>query len=134
VLDDDDGVPGVDQSPQHVQELSHVVEVKPGGGLVQDVEGAAGGPLGQLAGQLDALGLPARERRRLLAQVQIVEPDVGEQGQRARDLPMGREQVRRLAHRQLQNVRDRLALVGHEKRGVVEATSGAFLAAHVDVG
>src|ERR1700735_2232985 len=43
VLDDDDGVAGLDQAGQHAQELADVVEVQAGGGLVQDVDWPAGG-------------------------------------------------------------------------------------------
>jgi hypothetical protein len=45
-----------------------VVEVQAGGGLVQDVERAAGVALGQLQRQLDALRLAARQRGGALAQ------------------------------------------------------------------
>jgi hypothetical protein len=50
--------------------------VQAGGGLVEDVERAAGGALAQLLGELDALRLAARERRRRLAELDVVEPDV----------------------------------------------------------
>src|SRR5215831_2296803 len=63
VLDDHDGIALVAQPMQHVQQLCYVVEVQPGGGLVEDVERAAGGALGQLARELDPLRLTAGERR-----------------------------------------------------------------------
>ena len=46
VLDDDDGVAALHQLVQHFQKLRHVVEMQPRGGLVQDIERAAGGALG----------------------------------------------------------------------------------------
>src|ERR1051325_2782139 len=64
VLDDEHGVAGRDQPVEHRQQLAHVVEVQAGGRLVEQVEGLAGVALGELARQLDALGLPARQRRR----------------------------------------------------------------------
>ena len=80
VLDDDDGVAVVDEPVQHLQQLLDIGEVQAGGGLVEDVDGAAGGPLGQLGGQLHALRLAARERRRRLAQADVAEADVDERG------------------------------------------------------
>src|SRR5690349_8613562 len=48
VLDHHHGVAGVAQAAQHVQQELDVVEVQAGGGLVQDVERAAGVALGKL--------------------------------------------------------------------------------------
>src|ERR1700704_451287 len=49
VLDHHHGVALVAQAVQNVQQLLDVVEMQPGGGLVQDVEGFAGSTLGELA-------------------------------------------------------------------------------------
>ena len=62
VLDDDDGVALVGQFMEHLQELLHVLEVQARGGLVEDVEGLAGGPARQFLGELDPLRLAARQR------------------------------------------------------------------------
>src|SRR5260370_822870 len=67
VLDHDDGVAGVDEPAEHAEQLADVVEVQPGGGLVEHVDGPAGGAALQLGGELDPLRLPARQRRRGLA-------------------------------------------------------------------
>src|SRR6058998_1076933 len=72
VLDHEHRVAGVDQPVEYAAQRPHVVQVQAGGGLVQDVE-LATAPLrgpgqGQLAGDLEALGLTAGERRRGLAQ------------------------------------------------------------------
>src|ERR1700674_1008279 len=50
VLDDEHAVAEIDESLQDVEKFSNVVEVEAGGGLVEDVEGAAGLALGKLAG------------------------------------------------------------------------------------
>src|SRR6266849_6177264 len=42
VLDDEDGVAEIDEALQDVEKLSNVVKVEAGGGLVEDVERAAG--------------------------------------------------------------------------------------------
>ena len=59
VFDDDHGVAFVHQAVEHQEQLFDVRQVEPGGGLVQDIEGAAGGPFGQLPGEFQALGLAA---------------------------------------------------------------------------
>ena len=89
VLDDDHGVAGVHQAVEHAQQLADVLEVQAGGGLVEDVEGAAGGALGQLARELDALRLAAGEGGRGLAEGDVAEADVGQGLQRAADLRDG---------------------------------------------
>src|SRR5512142_1162969 len=55
VLDDDDGVAQVSEAVEDFQELADVVEVETRGRLVEQVEGAAGLALRQLAGELHAL-------------------------------------------------------------------------------
>src|SRR4029077_9074675 len=45
----------VGEAGQHREQLADVFEVEARGGLVEDVDGVAGGALGQLAGELDAL-------------------------------------------------------------------------------
>src|SRR5580700_4080764 len=78
VLDDDDGVAAVDEPAQHAEEFADVFEVQPGGGLVQHVDGPAGGAALQFGGQLDALRLAAGQGRGGLAQADIAQADVGE--------------------------------------------------------
>src|SRR6184192_2383585 len=78
VLDHHDGVALVAQAVQDMQQLLDVVEMQPGGGLVQDVEGLAGGTLGELSRQLHALRLTARERGGVLSEAHVREADVGE--------------------------------------------------------
>ena len=68
VLDHDDGVAGVAQLVQHLQQQLDVGEVQAGGRLVEDVQRAAGVALAELERQLDALRLAARQRGRALAE------------------------------------------------------------------
>jgi hypothetical protein len=44
VLDDQHGVAGLDQRVQHFQQLLHVLEMQPGGRLIQNVQGPPGRP------------------------------------------------------------------------------------------
>ena len=48
VLDHDHGVALLDQAVEHFEQLADVLEVEAGGGLVEDVEGLAGGAARQL--------------------------------------------------------------------------------------
>ena len=76
VLDDDDGVAEVGEAVQDFEQLADVVEVEAGGGLVEEIERAAGLALGELAGELHALGFAAGERGGGLAEVDVAEADV----------------------------------------------------------
>src|SRR5207245_7667837 len=48
VLDDDDGVPLVDELVENLEQAAGVLEVQAGGRLVEDVDGAPGGAAAQL--------------------------------------------------------------------------------------
>ena len=64
---------------EHVQQQADILEMQPGGRLVEDVQGAAGVALGELARQLDALRLATGQRGRGLAEMQVAEADVVQQ-------------------------------------------------------
>src|SRR5947207_3353579 len=91
VLDHEHRVAGVDEAVEHTAQRPDVVEVQAGRRLVEDVELAprAGFPPRerQLAGDLQALRLAARERGRRLAEPQVTEPDLLQvpQGARSED-------------------------------------------------
>src|SRR5690348_2455358 len=70
VLDDEQAAAILDQPLQRRQELGDIVEVQPGGRLVEDVQRTLAGSLRQVRGQLYALGLASRERGRRLAEPQ----------------------------------------------------------------
>ena len=72
VLDDDQRVAALDQPIEHADEPRHVGEVEPGGRLVEHVErGLVARAGGELAGELEALGLAAGEGVRALAEVEV---------------------------------------------------------------
>ena len=110
-----------------------VGEVQAGGRLVEDVERPAGRDLRQLGGELHALRLAARQRRRRLAEPDVVEPDVVQRLQPALDLRDVLEELERLLDRHLEHVGDRLALEADLERLAVVALAVALLARHVDV-
>lgn len=133
VLDDDDGVAPIPQLVQYLEQLLDIVEVQPRGRFVQDVEGLASVPLGELPRQLDPLRLAARERGSGLT-----EPDVGEahvhQGlQLARHRRHRIEEGTGIFHRHLEDFVDVLALVLHLQGLAVVALALADVARHVDV-
>ena len=70
VLDDEEGVARGAELEEDFEQLGDVVEVQAGGGLIQNVERAAGGLAAQLGGQFDPLGLAAAERGGRLAQAE----------------------------------------------------------------
>ena len=105
VLDHDDGVAGVAQLVQHLQQQVDVGEVQAGGRLVEDVQRAAGVALGELERELDALRLAARERGRALAELDVAEADVEQRLQLARDGRHRVEEAVRVLDRQVEHLR-----------------------------
>ncbi len=75
MLNDDDGVAGVDELLQNVEKFVNVGEVKPGRRFVEDVERLPGRSARQFLGELDPLRLAARQCRGLLADMDIAEAD-----------------------------------------------------------
>ncbi len=96
VLDHHHGVALVDQLVQHVEQLGHVVEMQAGGRLVENVERLAGGAARQFLGELDALRLAARQRGRLLANMDIAEADALQRLQLVADRRHRLEEVQRI--------------------------------------
>ena len=65
VLDDDDGMAGIDQTVQAVEEFLSIGEMEARGRFVEDVDDVASAlQFAQQRGQLNALGLTSGERRR----------------------------------------------------------------------
>jgi hypothetical protein len=146
VLDDQQRVPGVEQLAQGAHQARDVVEVQPGGRLVEQEQRAlarqrlarGGRRLGQEAGQLQALRLAAAERRHRLPQPHVGQPDIDDGLQPGDHLAVVLEPVHRLGHRQVQQVGHRqLHRAAHDLHvqhlGPVAAAI-AVGAAQVDVG
>jgi hypothetical protein len=134
VLDHDDRIAEVHQALEDVEQLAHVVEMQAGGGLVQQVEGAAGLAFAQFLGQLDALGLAAGERGGGLAEVDVSQADVVEGLQLGLDLRDVLEGCQRLLHGGVEQVGDGVPLVLHLQGLVVVAAAAADVAGDVDIG
>jgi hypothetical protein len=108
--------------------------VKAGGGLVEDVEGPARRLLGELPGELDALGLAPGERGRGLAELHVAEADLGE-GAEPREHPrLVGEDLQCLGDREIEDLGDRQPLEADPQGGLVESLPLAHLAGDEDVG
>ena len=119
---------------EHGQQLANVVEVQAGGRFVQDVERATGIHPGQLGGQLDPLGLAARERRGRLAERQIAQPDFGQPGQQPDDGGKVLEELQGFFDPHVERVGDRLAAIADFQGLAVEAGPFAERTDHGQVG
>ena len=116
------------------EQLAHVVEVEAGRRLVEDVEGLPGAPPRELGGELDALGLPAREGGRGLAERDVAEPDLPQGPELPGDLRDRLEEDEGLVHGHVEHLGDALPLVLHLERLAVVARALADVAGDVDVG
>src|SRR5436190_1089099 len=119
---------------EHREQLLDVREVQPGRRLVEDVERPPGRDLRELGRELHALRLAARDGRRRLAELDVLEADVVQCLQPAPQLRDLREEAEGLLDRHLQDVGDRLPLEADLKGLTVVAPSVAGLARNVDVG
>ncbi len=113
VLDDDDRVAEVGEAVENFKQLADIVEVEAGGGLVEQVEGAAGLALGELAGQLHALRFAATERCRALAEMHVAEADVDKRLQFLIELRHVLEHGECVFDGEVEDVGDRVAVKLH---------------------
>ena len=109
-------------------------EVQTRGRFVENIERAAGGPARQLLRQLHALRLAARQRRRLLPDLDVVEADAFQGFQLVAHARHGLEELRAFLDRHVEDVGDGLALELDLKRLAVVALALALVAGDVDVG
>ena len=73
VFDDDDGVAGVAQPEEQVEEFLNVIPVQAGGGLVEEVEAAALLAFAEFVGELEPLRLAVGKRVGGLAELEVAE-------------------------------------------------------------
>ena len=134
MFDDDHRIAVVAQPVQHLKQLGDVVEVQPGGGLVENVQRLAGVALGQLPGQLHPLRLAAGKSGRALPQLDVGQADIDQGLQLAGQHGHGVEERPSLLHGHVQHLVDVLALVANVQRLPVVALALALVAGDVDVG
>ena len=102
VLHHEHRVARLDEPLQHHKQLPHVGHVEARRRLIEDVERLSGGSLGELPRQLHPLGLATGERRRGLAEVEIIEPHVVERLELAGDVGGIAKEFERVADLHLQ--------------------------------
>ena len=142
VLDDDQRVARRQQLAERAHQLGDVVEVQAGGRLVEQEQRparrrlAAGG-LGEEARELQPLRFAAGQRGHRLAELHVLEPDVDQRRQHARDFGVVAEEGQRLADRHVEHVGDAgrpsTTVDGDLQRFGSEALAVAVGAAQVDV-
>ena len=132
VLDDDDGVAGVDQAVELRHQLLDVGGMQAGRRLVEDVERVAALRALQLGRELDALRLAAGELGRRLAEPQVAEADLAQHVERAAHVRLVGEELARRVDGHAQHVGDVLAAVRDLQRLRVVARAVAGRARRVD--
>ena len=133
VLNDHHGVARVHQLLEHLNEPVHIVAVKAGGGLVQDIDGLARGALAELRGQLHPLGLAAGQLGGGLAQLHIAQAHLLQGFQAVIDPGQVLKEGHGLVYGHFQHFIDVLALVAHLQGLPVVALALTHLAGDVDV-
>ena len=134
MLDDQDRVARVDESLEHLEEPTDILEVKARRRLVEDVEGPPGLDLAELAAELDPLGLTSAHRRRRLADLHVAQADVQERLEDPPQLAVVGEELCAVADAEPEHLRDRVAAVAHRQGRRVVALALADVAGDVDVG
>ena len=137
VFDHQHAMAPVHQSLKGLQQDSDILEMQAGGGFVKDeqttqaiVPGSSGG---QITGELEALGLSARQGVQGLAQPQISQSHLGQGGQGGDNLaPVGKE-IQGLVHGHLQDVVHVAVPVADRQDFRGEAPAVALGAGHVDI-
>lgn len=118
VLDHHDGVTGIDQAVEQVDQAADVGEVEPDGGLLEEKKvmgGAAGattGPRlvggnlggGQFRHQLEALGFPAGKGRAGLSQLQVAKAGFRKKTAGGGEAWLGRKEFGGLFRREVEGV------------------------------
>ena len=134
VLDDDDGVAKVGEAVENFEKFAHVVEVEASGGLVEEIKGAAGLALGELARQLHPLRFAATEGRGALAEMDVAEAHVDEGLKFLADQRHVSENGEPVFNGEVEDVGDGVALESYGEGFLVVAASVADFTLHVDVG
>ncbi len=134
VLDDDDGVALIDQALQHAEKDADVLEVQARGGLVEDVERAAGVALGELGGEFHTLALAAGEGGGGLAELDVAETYVLQRLDLLEYGGLVLEELHGTVDGHVEHVGDALALEAHLERLAVVALAVTLLAGHHHVG
>ena len=105
-----------------------------GGGLIQDVERAAGVALAEFQRQLDALRFTTRQCGGSLPQLDVTQAHIQQGLQLARNGGHRLQELERGFHRQVEDLSNVFPLVQHLKRLAVVALPGTDIARHIHIG
>ena len=128
------GVAGIAQLVQHFEQQGNVGKVQTCGGLIQDVERAAGIALGQLQCQLHTLCLTARQGGGRLAQADVAQAHIEQCLQLARNGGHSAEEFMGCFNRHVEHLRNVLALVQNFQGFAVVALAVAHITRHIHIG
>jgi len=134
VFDHNDGIAGIRQTLQHVDQLVHIRNVQPGCRFIENIDRSARGAAGKLGGKLHALSLTAGKRRRRLTDLNITEPDLAECLQLALNLWHIGEEFKSLFHRHFQHIVNIFSLIFNFQCFAIVALAVADLARNVNIG
>src|SRR5262249_35895386 len=134
VLDHQHRVALIDERVEDVEELAHILEMKAGGGLVQNVERAPSGAARELFRKLDALRLSARERGSGLADMDVAQAHALQGRELVADRRHRAEELGAFVDGHVEHLGDALALERDLERLAVVALALADVALHIDVG
>src|SRR5207244_2995214 len=119
---------------EHLEQPLDVGEMEADGRLVEQVERRAAARLGQLARDLQALRLAARELRRRLAEPQVAEPDAAQRHQTPGEARLAREVLERLVDGEVERLADVDAAVAHVEHFAAKPRAPAHLARDEEIG
>ncbi len=128
MLDHQQAGAALDQSLEGRQELSDVVEVQSGSGLIENVERAFGRSLRQMRRQLDALGFAAGKRGGRLSQPQIPQSYVRQNFQLRHQPRLSAEELHGFLHRERQHFMNVEALIANFQYAALVARAFALVA------
>ena len=98
MLDDEHTVAGVAEAQERAKEPLDIAEMQAGGGFVEKIQSVGRLRAGEFEGEFEALGLTTRERIGGLAEFQIAESELFENGENAPQFGNGPEKPQRFAH------------------------------------
>ena len=108
-------------------------EMQAGGRFVEDIDGPAGGPLGQLLGQLDPLGFAAGKGGGRLTELDVAQADIVEGLELVLDPRDVFQELQRLGDGHVEDIGNALPLVVHFEGLPVVARALADLALDIDI-
>ena len=134
MLDDDQGVAGIAQFHEHLQQCVDVGDVQSGGRFIEDVEGLRSAAFGEFGRELDPLRFASRQRAGRLPEGEIAKADFLHGGQLVGHRGDSAEKGERFVDGHVENVGDIFSFVGDFQRFAVVAASVADVAGDEDIG